>query len=256
MCPMNPRLLRPTASGAAFTPLALSGLVGWYDSSDLSRMAQNSDGSGAVAVGDQVGYWADKSGGGNHVTQGIAANRPTLTAAAVNGRAALVFDGSNDNLSRTSYTAQSGLAGLTRIAVFSTSQNSHLSRDVSGADVPFFVTGGQMVSRISGSAGTATAISPANQAALRVYASRYDGSGPTKELYFNNAIQTPEASAFVTTALTATTPAGPGTLHIGSNAAANNFINGPIAEYLVYNRALSAAELTAVYNWLKAKWGL
>lgn len=252
--PMNPRLLRPTASGAAFTPATLSGLVGWYDSADLSSMAANSDGSGAVGVGDQVGYWADKSGGGNHVTQGTAANRPTITAAAVNGKAALVFDGSNDNLSRTSYTAQSGLAGLTRIAVFASTQNSHMSRDLSGADVSFLVLNAQLVSRVSGSAGTASAIDPPAQLAIGVYSSVYDGSGPAMQLYYDNVLQASEASGFTPGSLPATTPAGPGTLHIGSNAGANNFVAGPIAEYLVYARALTAAELTAAYGYLAAKW--
>ena len=253
--PMNPRLLRPTASGAAFTPATLSGLVGWYDSADLSSMSANSDGSGAVAVGDQVGYWADKSGSGNHVTQGTGANRPTITASAVNGKAALVFDGSNDNLSRTSYTAQSGLAGLTRIAVFSTTQNSQMSRDLSGADVAFFVASAQLISRVSGDAGTASAIAPASELAIGVYTSVYDGSGPAMQLYFDNVLQASEASGFTPGSLPATTPAGPGTLHVGSNAGANNFVAGPIAEYVIYSRALSAEERTSLYDYLAAKWG-
>ena len=254
--PMNPRLLRPTASGAAFTPATLSGLVGWYDSADLSSMAANSDGSGAVAVGDQVGYWADKSGSGNHVTQATAANRPTLTAAAVNGKAALVFDGSNDNLFRTSYTAQSGLAGLTRIAVFSTSQNSQMSRDLNGADSAFFVNNAQLISRVTSNAGTASAIDPVNQLSVGVYSSVYDGSGPAMQLFVDNVLQAAEASGLTPGSLPATTPAGPGTLHIGSNAGANAFVAGPIAEYLVYARDLTAAELTAAYDYLAAKWGL
>ena len=48
----------------------------WYDPSDLSTMFQNSDGTTAVAVGDPVGYIADKSGNGFHATQATAASRP------------------------------------------------------------------------------------------------------------------------------------------------------------------------------------
>ena len=64
-----------------FTPLALfaSGEEGaWYDPSDLTTLFQNSDGTTAVAVGDPVGYIADKSGNANHAIQATSAKRPTL----------------------------------------------------------------------------------------------------------------------------------------------------------------------------------
>jgi hypothetical protein len=67
--------------GAAFSPASLfsNGEEGvWYDPSDLSTMFQNSDGTTAVAVGDPVGYIADKSGNGNHAIQATSAKRPTL----------------------------------------------------------------------------------------------------------------------------------------------------------------------------------
>ena len=254
--PMNPRLLRPTASGAAFTPATLSGLVGWYDSADLSSMAANSDGSGAVGVGDQVGYWGDKSSTGANLIQATAANRPTLTAAAVNGKAALVFDGSNDNLSSASYTAQGGIAGLTRVAVYSTTQNSQMTRALSTSDSCFFVANADFVCRVSTSAGDAVEASPANQMPLRVYANVFDGGAGTCETFFNNALQATKASPYITAALPATTPGGSATLHVGSNAGSNNFVAGPVAEYLVYASVLTASELTAVYNYLASKWGI
>ena len=67
--------------GAAFSPKSLfaNGEEGaWYDPSDLSSMFQNSDGTTAVAVGDPVGYIADKSGNGNHAIQATSTKRPTL----------------------------------------------------------------------------------------------------------------------------------------------------------------------------------
>jgi len=241
---------------SAFDPLSISGLVGWYDSADLSSMAQNADGSGAVAVGDQVGYWADKSTTGAHLIQAIAANRPTLTAAAVNGNAALVFDGNNDNLSSASYTAQSGIAGLTRVAVYSTSQNSQMTRALNSSDSCFFVANDDFVCRVSASAGDAVEASPANQMPLRVYANVFDGGAGTCETFFNNALQATKASPYITAALPATTPGGSATLHVGSNAGSNNFVAGPVAEYLVYASVLTASELTAVYNYLASKWGI
>lgn len=251
---MNPRLLRPLATGR-FDPSRLAGLIGWYDSSDLSTMAQNSDGTGAVSVGDQVGYWRDKSPTAAHVTQATGANRPTLTAAAVNGKAALVFDGSNDNLSVASYSAQGGLAGLTRVAVYSTSQNSQMTRALSTSDSCFFLANADFVCRVTTTAGVAVEADPPNEMALRIYANVFDGGAGTCETFFNNAAQASKASPYITAALPATTTAGTGTLHIGSNAGANNFVAGPIAEYIIYSRALSAAERTSLYDYLADKWG-
>ena len=84
------------SGGIAWSPSALfaSSEVGvWYDPSDLSTMFQNSDGTTAVAVGDPVGYIADKSGNGKHATQATAASRPLLdTANLIN------YDGTDDLL--------------------------------------------------------------------------------------------------------------------------------------------------------------
>ena len=69
-------------SGTA-DPAAIAGLFAnseqgaWFDVNDLSTLAANPDGTGAVSVGDPVGYVADKSGNGNHLTASGDA-RPTL----------------------------------------------------------------------------------------------------------------------------------------------------------------------------------
>lgn len=60
-----------------FTPAALNP-AGWYDPSDLSTLFQDSAGMIPVtAHGDPVGLMLDKSGNGNHLTQGVAAQRPS-----------------------------------------------------------------------------------------------------------------------------------------------------------------------------------
>ena len=238
-----------------FDPLALGGCVGWYDSSDLSTMAQNSDGSTDASIGDQVGYWADKSGTDAHLIQATGANRPTLTAAAVNGKAALVFDGSNDTLSCADYIAQGGLAGLTRIAVYSTSHNSMALRASNSGDACFFTANTDYVCRVSTTAGVAVEATPAAQMPLRIYANVFDGDAGTCETFFNNALQSTKASPYITTSLPATTPDASGTMYVGSNAGANNFVAGPIAECIIYSRALTTAERTSLYDYLAEKWG-
>jgi len=241
--------------GSNFDPRKIPGLVGWYDSADLTSMAENDDGTGSVSIGSTVGYWKDKSGSNNHVTQSTADNRPTVTASAVNDKTALVFDGSNDTLERSNYTDQSGLTGLTRIALYSTSQNAQFSRDLSGADTPFLVSSNTLVSRVAGSNGIAVSIPTTNSLTLGIYSSVFDGSDQTMKINFLGATLPTTTSPFVPSPPSSTTGAGPGTLAIGSNNGANQFVDGPIAEYLVYNRTLNDYELRYVEEYLAKKWG-
>lgn len=251
---MSPRLLRPRATGLS-SPLAITGCIGWYDSLDLTAMAANSDGTGAVAVGDQVGWWKDKSLTGANVTQVTGANRPTLTTNQVNGLPALRFDGSNDNLSVASYSAQSSLAGLTRFMVASASQTSILSScSAGGASPAMQIFGSNIYSYVDTANVQWAANAPGSgQIPLRIYAAIYDGSGtPSLSMRYNNV---PQSSVGSSGTIAGSTPSGSGTMHIGSNVAINNFSLGPIGEYLIYNRALSISELTAVYQFLRKKWG-
>jgi hypothetical protein len=255
--PMSPRLLRPIAPGG-FNPTRLAGLIGWYDSADLASMAQNADGTGAVTVGSQVGYWADKSGSGNHLTQSSGANRPTLTANQVNGRDALRFDGSNDFLTRTGYTAQTSLTGLTRIMVISSSQLSMGTRVMTSG---FVEAGGGQCFFTTGSAPTAVlrcsintyhldVARPDDTIPLRVYSSVYNGTAGTMQTFYDGVEVATGSGAPATTSATANP-----VIWVGSNVGVNNFVNGPIAEYIIYNRALSVAERSRVDAALRRKWG-
>lgn len=68
-----------------FTPADVSTLEFWVDASDLSTLTI--DGS------NNVSQWDDKSGNGNHATQGIAADQPLLVMNELNNHPILRFDG-------------------------------------------------------------------------------------------------------------------------------------------------------------------
>lgn len=86
MSPMSPRLLRPRATG--LNPKSISGLAAWYDASD----------STTVTTATGVSQWADKSGNSRTLVQSVGLDQPTRTAT-INGKSALVFDGTNHYLS-------------------------------------------------------------------------------------------------------------------------------------------------------------
>lgn len=89
-------------SGRGFSPAWLfsSGADGaWYDPGDLGTLFQDAAGTVPVtAPGDPVGYMADRSGNGYHVTQATASARPVLRQD-TQGRTYLDFDGADDALS-------------------------------------------------------------------------------------------------------------------------------------------------------------
>lgn len=251
---MSPRLLRPRASG--FSPLSISGCIGWYDSADTTAIAQNTDGTGAVTAGTQVGYWKDKSSLGAHLTQGTAANRPTLTASSVNGFTALVFDGTNDTLARsTGYTAQNSLSGLTRILVGSSSQTC-ISAGTAGAGASHsFQLFNNRVYTYSAATPVNVQVDAVNSGSglpLRIYASVFNGAATSLSVLFNNVTQTAVGTAGTVGATTASGGVG---LWLGSNSGLNNFHAGPIAEYIVFNKALSTSEMLALHRWIAKKWG-
>lgn len=69
----------------------------WYDPSDFNTMFQDAAGTTPVtAVGQPVGRILDKSGRGNHATQGTATSRPVLQQDS-GGRYYLAFDGTDDS---------------------------------------------------------------------------------------------------------------------------------------------------------------
>lgn len=82
---MNPRLLRPRASG--FNPKTVAGLEGWWDAADASSVTLDSG---------RVSTWADKSGKGRNSGNGTSGStQPDYITAARNGKNAIRFAGAS-----------------------------------------------------------------------------------------------------------------------------------------------------------------
>lgn len=84
---------------AGFLPSLISGIVAWFDASDISTFTLTGSPQNFVSE------WRDKSGNGYSVSQSVANNQPQRTGA-VMGRPTIDFDGSNDCL----FTGATGLA--------------------------------------------------------------------------------------------------------------------------------------------------
>ena len=82
---------------ALWTPARIDTSL-WLDAADASTITLN---------GSTVSQWNDKSGNGRHASQPTTESQPIYSATAFNNRPTLVFDGSNDFLQTTTFTASS-----------------------------------------------------------------------------------------------------------------------------------------------------
>jgi hypothetical protein len=274
--PMSPRLLRPRATG--FDPRSISGLALWLDAADSSTLYTTDAGpvtavsapteiSGCVlwmdgadnatitASGGLVSQWTDKSATAAVLTASGSA-RPTLSSTGFNSRQALVFNGTSTNMASVSpYTATNGLSAMTRIAVCqNVSGNSVVARVFNGGSDMFVNMNGSWRSAVDATSGTnfvnSASFSNSNTLPAGVYADVFSSATITQYGLGSAATVT------VNGTIPATTGTGTPTLHVGSNIGVNFFWNGPIAEVIYFNRALTRAELSRVESYLAAKWGI
>ena len=282
---MSPRLLRPRAAGG-FDPRTISGCICNLDASVLSSLRQNSDGTTAATATDApVGYWADLSGLGNHASQTVATgSRPFLKLNNQNGRPGLLFDGSNDFLAAT-ITGLQSLTAATIIQVVKTTTAAAADTN-SGAFWSFgnvssaggiypanrcvqlaSITGALSGERITlnieppsnGRLGSSSYTRQANTAQL--IAATLSSTGPA--LFANNASVSLDLATFATTS----SPCAPSNtgytvdndLLICAVRASGNLVYTAeltLHQMIVYNRVLTAAELTTIWNAMRGKWGI
>jgi hypothetical protein len=240
---MNPRLLRPLASG--FRPSRISNIVAWWDFADASSLFSNLEATTLANADDAVAVVKDKSTNARNLTQSTLNNRPLRKTAILNGKDVLRFDGSNDQLvipdilvsTWTSYCmftvarmATAGVFGLvdyTRSACWGTFFSNSIYTGM------HFNTG----------------VSSASVVGNTFYSLYYEWTGSAVRVARNETLATPVATS---TALSSGITAGSvGALH-------NNtfFLNGDIGEVIIYNRNLTGTERASVFSYLRTKWNM
>jgi len=253
---MSPRLLRPVASG--FDPRRIAGLVGWWDSTD----------NATIATDTGVTSWSDKSGNGYTLTQGTGANQPTVSS--IGGRQAFLFNGSAQFLS-SSNAGLSGVgtstgANVPNLTCFYACQISaaHLGIAVAWgsntSDAPFHGpihptnVGGSVwrTSYRSNDSGTTFVNSTATYATATplVIATAQNNSAIVGRVSGTEVLSPAPLGAI---GPTTTSRFAVGALLRNSAAV---FFNGRIGDVVVYNRVLSASEITRVERWLAGKFAV
>jgi hypothetical protein len=279
-------MLASMIAGRVFDPRRIAGCIFNLDASVVSSLFQNSDGTtAATAANDPVGYATDLSGSGNHAKQTIATgSRPFLKLNNQNGLPGLLFDGSNDFLTATIANFQSltaatiiqvvkptaAAAADTSSAQFwgfgnvSAASGSYPANKMVGLSSSTGVLSGERITAIveppvNGRLGSSSYSRSASTAQL--LASTLTGSGFS--LYANNS-----AVSFAllgnATSSSACAPSDTGytvdnDLHISAIRASGSLAysaESTLHQMLVYNRALSTDELTAIWHAMRGKWGI
>lgn len=237
-------------------PTDFFGCLLWLDASDSASVIR--DGSNLVS------QWSDKSGNANHATQAVGANKPTYSAAGLNGRPCLDW-GSSPAAGMGLTTPSITYGPFTIFMVLNAvaghgypcahwnagGQQDYIYRQTAS----FYVNraGGASSRNVSSAGGGATWLVGA-----RVLTRRFDGThagniARTIGATLWTPFDAPPLGGGANEGGTATVA---GAVAIGNHPSSAEAFRGTIAEVIIFNRALSDGETFAVERYLAQKWAL
>lgn len=191
---------------------------------------------GVTLVSTKVSAWADLSGKGNNCTQGTDANRPTFVASATNGRPGLSFAGSHwlDGAFGSTVTIGTLFIALTQTGDGAPFEAAPVATSNTGFSL--FRSGTLLARRLSGSDATIAY----STGAYKVISGQYDTSLSRNWL---NTTQGTDNTSTLTLGVCAN-------YRVGELYGAALPLTGTILEVIYYNRLLTAAEITAMQNYM------
>jgi hypothetical protein len=269
-----------------FAPDDLSGLQLWLDASDSSTLYDATSGGSLVAADGGVARWQDKSGNARHATQSTSANRPARKTAIQGGKDVLRFDGSNDSLSIASSTETFKFVHSSDSTVFvvfksgTTANPGHNAYIVLGtANSTTTVVGALLYTGDSdptsanntlywyvsrGGAGTYPVFFDGNNyfpsnafGMISLLSKPQDGTSGSRFAIRRNGGSLNSTNSPGGSPQTVSTASSTDDLTVGrAPSGESDFLNGDIAEIIIYDSALSDTDREAVENYLLAKWAI
>ena len=219
-----------------FRATQIPNLTLWLDGSDLSTITK--DGS------DLISQWNDKSGNGNNVTTTGAA-RPTSAAGIQNGKAVARFLGGD-------FISSASIASNAASTIFIVFQSTN-TYPTSGTDVDMLFRhddpGGSNDYALTSTNGVIDATAPGFRRE----------NGGTVNLMVNGSATTSPLNPnefYIGRAESSSNPSYSGVFTFGATAGGSFSLIGDIGEILIYDRTLSAAEVTAAETYLSNKWAI
>lgn len=204
------------AGGAPGDPTAIPGLLVWLDAGALS-----------LADGDPVADWPDGSGACHGAAQPVASKRPVFRTGQAAGRAAVVFDATDDGMS----TPVDPGSEVTIVAVYAS--RAAASGHLLNGGFAFFM--GPYVGRYRNYTGAYATGDPVEAGRWVVHTLRQGAA--LHELFVDGAL-----------AASTDRRADPGPLGLAKQGPYGLVLDGAVAELLVWDRALTDGELATVHD--------
>lgn len=225
------------------------GLVLWLDAETSVKWQTTAGGTLAEASSDPVGTWVDRVTGRTAV-QGTAGSRPLYIPAAYNGKAALRFDGTNDQLVVTGTSAEE-VSDITLFVVAkATSATSRVllakAHAASGWAFPyqrwgFYANTADYLTVWNGNNTEAGSWSTGDLKVLELV----DADG------YANGTKVTDGTDAALSYPNANTP-----IYVSGNGISSECWSGDICEVVIYGRALTTTERSALRASLGVKWGI
>ncbi len=219
-----------------YSPLSVSGCQLWLDAWEASSLFTSTAETTQCTNTSVVGRWKDLSGNGRHCDQATAGNKPTYQTGGLNSRPSVRFDGVDDRLLSSSFTFAQPCTIV--LVGYTAGPNGYF---VDGATGNNRVIVFDSTTDLAVYGGTAfIGVTTTDTTTARFYLGHFNG-----------------ASSFAQQNTTAGTPGAAGTdaetagVCIGDYGASAGGapLSGDIAMIAFYNKALSSAEKTFLYNY-------
>jgi len=241
-----------TLARNTFKPDMISGLQLWLDASDSATLLQSSGGSAAVADGDPVGYWADKSGNGRHATQTDGSKKPALKTAVKSGKNTVRTDGVNDYLLLGDNFKYQQITVVAVLRVTTTGVTVAFSRGGAGSYNPAIAlvynrsTPNTSATFNSGGSGYQLVNLPITQSQFSIFRAAADGTTLTNTTNGTTSTVSQVGSlTFNTNSVT-----------IGAMDTLDIFAAADFCELLIYDKSLNASDWSSLNAYLNGKWSI
>lgn len=246
----------------------------WLDASDASTLYDSTSGGALVAADEAVARWEDKSGNARHATQSTSGNRPLRKTNVQSGKDVLRFDGSNDFLQSTDFLDLTAGQAMTIIAAIKRSATdaphaivskyakSNASDSTTADGWAFNFTDTNKTQFFGGTnEGVATSIrvtdGTVSASAFTVLSAKVSAGAISGATLYRNSSTIPSSA---TSSSAETMENTSFSVLVGALMYSLNipvwYLDGDIAEILIYNSALSDADRSAVEAYLMSKWGI
>jgi hypothetical protein len=235
------------SSGSSWTPASLPGLVAWYDASNIPSI---------TAPGGLVNHWNDLSGGGNHLVQGLDANKFISGAITQNGLNCFSTPVGGARMAGPHTYVQTA-AGKYAFAVWGNSDAAvggtliTVDPAAPGASTNYALT------LEAGSGGLMSNSNPSGYTAVTIGAASHDGAAHLVGWYAINGSSPITATAFFDATTTSNTNAF-GFAFVGIGDYPNNafYLKGRVCEIFLGDSTvgLTSDQVTSARAYLKNKW--